>query len=150
VLQDMQYPHTPKLAAIDRARATAVAPSPLIPVMPATLNASFFAGHPTPATPNGFSGWPDSCDYFVQAAAPLRVVVTLTAGCDDPAPAVVSIGLGGVTRSVQNVTCPSSGNWATYKNCTPSGVFELPAGVSVFRVTRGRPWLGTVDIAEAA
>jgi len=149
VLQDMQFPETPKLAAIDRARASAVAVSPLIPLIPAALNASFFAGHPTPATPNGFSGWPSEVYYLVQSAAPLSVVVTLSAGCDDAEAAVMTIGLGGAARNVQNVTCPSSGNWATYRNCSTSAPFDLSAGVSVFKVSRGRPWLGVVDIALA-
>ena len=146
VLQDMQHPDTPKLAAIDRARASAVAVSPLIPALPAALNASFFAGHPTPATPNGFNGWPADVYYLVQAAAPLRVVVTLSAGSDDSSAATMAIGLGGVARNEQNVTCESSGNWASYRNCSASAPFDVPAGVSVFRVSRGRPWLGMVYI----
>jgi len=151
ILQDMARMDTPKLAAVDRARATPVAVTPLIPAVPATLNASFFVGHPVPPQPNGFQGWcVDACDYFVRAAAPLRVTVTLTAGSDDAAAANLTIALGGPTRKIQTVACPSSGNWARYVPCAPSQPFDLPAGVSVFRVGRGRPWLGELLIAEAA
>ena len=149
VLQDMAVMSSPKLAAIDRARATAVPLSPAIPAIPATLNASYFVGHRVPASPNGFSGWPDSLDYIVRADAPLRVVVTLSAGCDDPDAKNMTIGLGGAARNIQTVSCPSSGDWATYRNCTPSAPFHVPSGVAVFRVVKGRPWLGSVDIAVA-
>ena len=151
LLQDMSKFDTPKLRAVDQARATAVATSPLIPTLPATLNASFFVGHPVPAQPNGFQGWcSEACDYFVQSAAPLRVTVTLTTGSDDAAAANVTVGLSGPTRNVQTVACPSSGIWAKYVPCAPSQPFDVPAGVSVFRIGRGRPWLGQVIIAAAA
>lgn len=60
VLQDMVFQSTPKLSAIDTALATPVGISPLIPTIPATLNASFFVGHRNPASPNGFNGWPST------------------------------------------------------------------------------------------
>ena len=85
-----------------------------------------------------------------ESAAPLRVTVTLTAGSDDAAAANLTVGLGGPTRNVQTVACPSSGNWAKYVPCAPSQPFDVPAGVSVFRIGRGRPWLGQVIIAAAA
>ena len=140
---------SPKLAAIDRARAAAVAVSARIPAIPAALNASYFVGHREPASPDGFVGWPDPVYYLVQAPAPMRVVVTLTAGSDDAAPANMTIGLGGAARNEQTVACPSSHNWATYVDCAPSAPFDVPAGVAVFRVVRGRPWLGEVKIAAA-
>ena len=150
VVEDMASLASPKLAAVDQARATPVATTPLIPAVPATLNASFFVGHPVPATPNGFSnGWCSECDYFVQALTPLRVVVTLTTGTDDATASNLTIGLGGPARNIQTVACPSSGNWAKYVACAPSQPFDLPAGVSVLRVGRGRPWLGQVIIAAA-
>jgi hypothetical protein len=58
VLQDMGVQSTPKLSAIDTALATPVGVSPLIPTIPTILNASLFVGHKTPASPNGFNGWP--------------------------------------------------------------------------------------------
>jgi len=59
VLQDMEYPTTPKLRAIDRAMSTPSVVSSVIPQIPALLNASFMVGHKTPASPNGFDGWPE-------------------------------------------------------------------------------------------
>jgi hypothetical protein len=150
VLQDMSIMSSPKLAAIDLARSTAVAISPLIPSLPAVLNASFFVGHPQPPSPNGFNGWPDTLDYFVQnsGAQPLQVTVQLSAGTDDSTPTTIGISLSGESRNTQNVTCPPSGNWATYVNCSLSGVFTVPPGSAVFRlVHRGRPWIGQLDIA---
>lgn len=149
VLQDMSKMDTPKLAAIDAARATPVALSPLIPAVPSVLNASFFVGHPEPATPDGFSGWPAACDYMVFSAAPQRLAVTLTVGTDDAGTQNLTVGLGGAARNVQTVFCASSGNWATYVPCNATAPFDVPAGVSVFRVTRGRQWLGEVRIAAA-
>lgn len=149
IVQDMSKPSTPKLVAIDQARATRVVATALIPTIPATLNASFFVGHRVPAQPNGFVGWCDNCDFFVQTPTPLRVVVTLTTGSDDTATANLTVGLSGPTRNVQTVACPPSGDWAKYVPCAPSQPFDVPAGVSVFRVGRGRPWLGSVIIDAA-
>jgi hypothetical protein len=87
--------------------------------------------------------------YMVQTAAPVRVTVTLTAGSDDTGDSVIALGLGGEARQEQNITCPSSGNWATYVPCATSTPLDVPAGVTVLRVVKGRPWLGTVDIALA-
>lgn len=86
---------------------------------------------------------------MVQTAAPVRVTVTLTAGSDDTGDSIVSLGLGGMSRNEQNITCPSSGNWANYTSCSTSTPLDIPAGVSVLRLIRGRPWLGTLDIALA-
>jgi hypothetical protein len=86
---------------------------------------------------------------MVQTAAPVRVTVTLTAGSEDSGSSIVTLGLGGVTRNEQNITCPSSGNWGNYTPCATSTPLDIPAGVSVLRVIKGRPWLGTVDIALA-
>lgn len=87
--------------------------------------------------------------YMVQTAAPVRVTVTLTAGSDDSGDSILALGLGGEARQEQNITCPSSGNWASYVPCATSTPLDVPAGVSVLRVIKGRPWLGTVDIALA-
>lgn len=142
VLQDMAAFTTPKLAAIDAARSTPVAISPLIPRVPGTLNASLFVGHPVPPTPDGFSGWPDAVDYLVYSAAPQRLTVTVTVGTDDVGLQNLTVALGGATRNTQIVFCPSSGDWSKYSPCNATTPFDVPEGVAVFRVQRGRLWVG--------
>ena len=137
-----------KLAGVDAARSAATPVSPLIPTVPGVVNASFFMGHPWPVSPNGFFGWPDSVDYLVQAAAPLRASVVVSTGTDDAANQTLLVALGGAAQTVFNITCPRSGNWDVYLPCPPV-TFSFPAGVSTLRVTRGRSWLGTIAVAAA-
>jgi hypothetical protein len=108
------------------------------------------AAHPfTPPHTHTPLPLPPASYYMVQTAAPVRVTVTLTAGSDDTGDSIIALGLGGEARVEQNITCPSSGNWATYVPCATSTPLDIPAGVTVLRVIKGRPWLGTVDIALA-
>ncbi len=133
-----------------QARDSVVAVSPLLPVLPSAgsqplaINASFFVGHPVPPTPNGFLGWPDSVDYMVNVPAATRVRITVTAGSDDPGVLPLNVTLGGAAPTLVPTTCPSSGDWAKYVNCTSTPAFDVSPGVSVFRIGRGRLWLGAI------
>ncbi len=160
VLYDMAVQATPKLAAIDAAIAGGPAPtSPLIPCIdPAagcgsgggaggsvTLNASFFAGHPFPASPNGFFGWPSILNYPVQTNRSLSVTLVVTTATEYPGNVTLGVSMGGAAPTVFAVNCPPSGDWARYTPCAAAGPFAVPPGVTVFRVVRPpahAPWVG--------
>ncbi len=151
VLWDMASPSSAKLTAIDMARAQAPTVSAAIPSLSApaglAINASYFVGHPIPVSPNGFNGWPTRVYYLVYAPAALRVTATLSTGSDDVSSTTTTIALGGPVQDMREVDCPSSGNWATYVNCTTTAPFDVPAGVSVFLVIKQRPWLGSLYLS---
>ena len=148
---------SPKLRGIDAARATAVPVNEAIPsldALPLTLNASFFVGHPQPAQPNGFFGWPPAPSYMVRSASPVRVALTVTAGADDPSVVPLVVSLGGAVPVSMTVFCRGSGDYTKYAACEATGGFDVPAGVSVFRLLRpgNGLWLGEVTFSapEAA
>jgi len=151
VLQDMAAPSTPKLAGIDAARNSVTPISPLIPFMPiSTFNASFFVGHPLPPTPNGFLGWPNDVPYMFQSDLPIRVSLTLTiSAADSTVNYTLPVTRGGVEQVTELLRCTRSGDWKKFIPCNNNVTFNVPAGVSVFRISKGRTWLGEITISLA-
>ncbi len=144
-------PSTPKLTGINAARASATPISHLIPFMPVSaFNASFFVGHPLPPDPNGFNRWPSDVPYMFQSAVPQRIFFSLTTSTDDSTNNTLPVMMGGAVQVTQLLMCPHSGDWTKYVPCSNSVAFDVPAGVTVFRITKGRNWLGEITISLTA
>lgn len=159
ILQRMDFMNSSKLQGIDEAIEGGPVPiNPAIPSLaslPLTLNASYFAGHPNPPTPDGFDHWPAVLNYLVSSPSAQKVSVVVTASSDDKGPITLQLGLGYIglrSPDVRNVTCTLSGPWGNSTACGQPQVFDVPAGVSTVRVVRppqNAPWVGALIFSAA-
>lgn len=135
ILYDMTIPVTPKTLAIDGYR-TNPRPAPIVGLaMPATVNCSYYAGHPDPVVDPYLRYLSINATYlyFVRndGAQPVQVTVTAwTSGQNTP---VSGLEIGLDDTHLQTIQVSPSGDWNT-PTAQPAASFTMPPGVSAVRL----------------